>query len=223
VLEDGSIKCSCGSTYRASQLYRYLHYDPYNAKGVTSKSCPALVVMGLSSDEHHFVLDYFLSKENYGRIYDKIFNYNDIWRPRLFTYEDVGHQNLTAHHIQTVARTAEYKSKHKAFPRIEGVPTGNRAKEQRIRDGLFPVIEKKKFAVRRKHLTLLKMLETFPHKTLDHDYDLLDAISHGPLKTKEGSRIWRYPHTADMDLGAINAEDEYLRHFNEPFSMAGRL
>lgn len=217
VQADGSIKCSCGHTYRASQLYRFLHYDPYNAKGAGSKSCPALVVVGLSSDEHTFVLDYWLSKENYGKVYDRIFFYNDTWRPRLFTYEDVGHQNLTAHHLQTVSRSVEYKQKHHAFPRIEGIPTGNRAKEQRIREGVFPIIEKRKFAVRRKHQLLLKMLETFPHKVLDHDYDLLDAISQGSCKTHSGSRVWRYPTTEDADVGAINAEDEYLRHFNQPF------
>jgi hypothetical protein len=219
--ENGQICCSCGKTFRPSQLYRYIHYDPYNAKGAGSKSCPALVVMGLSSDEHHIVLDYFITQETYGKLFDQIFKYNDIWRPRLFTYEDVGHQNLTAHHIQTVSKTAEYKSKHKAFPRIEGIPTGNRAKEQRIRESIFPIIEKKKFAIRRKHQLLIKMLETFPHKVLNHDYDLLDAISQGSLKTKAGSRVWRYPLTEDVSIGAVNAEDEYLSHFNEPFSYAG--
>lgn len=223
VEEDGQIKCSCGKLFRASALYRYLHYDPYNAKGAGSKSCPALAVIGTSSDEHVILLDYFISQENYGKIYDKIFFYNDTWRPRLFTYEDVGHQNLTEHHIKTVAKTAEYKAVHKAFPRIEGIPTGNKSKEQRIRDGLFPVIEKKKFAIRKKHLLFQKMLETFPHKTLHHDYDLLDAITQGVLKTKEGGRVWRFPLTEDASIGAVNAEDEYLKHFNEPFSFAGAV
>ena len=217
VAEDGTIKCSCGKSFRASQLYRYLHYDPYNAKGAGSKSCPALVCVGLSSDEHTFILDYWLSKENYGKVYDRIFFYNDTWRPRLFTYEDVGHQNLTAHHWTTVAKTAEYKAKHRAPPRIEGIASSDRSKERRIGEGVFPIIEKKKFAIRRKHQILLRMLETFPHKVLDHDYDLLDAISQGTCKMHSGSRVWHYPTTEETDIGAINAEDEYLRHFNEPF------
>lgn len=211
---DATINCSCGQKFRASQLFRYIHYDPYNAKGAGSKSCPALVVLGTSSDKHHFVLDYFLGKENYGKIYDKIFHMNDTWRPRLFTYEDVGHQNLTKHHLETVSRTAEYKQAHKSFPRIDGVKTANRSKERRIREGLFPIIEKKKFACRRKHQMLLKMLETFPHAVLDHDYDLLDAISQGP-------GLWRYPETADDVIDQQAKDDEYLRHFNEPYSHAG--
>lgn len=213
---DGTINCSCKQRFRASQLFRYLHYDPYNAKGAGSKSCPALVVMGMSSDKHHFVLDYFLGKENYGKIYDKIFHFNDTWRPRMFTYEDVGHQNLTKHHIETVTRSVEYKSKHRNFPRIEGVKTGNQSKERRIREGVFPVIEKKKFACRQKHQMLLKMLETFPHHVLDHDYDLLDAIS-------QGANLWRFPQTEDDRIDVQNQDDEYLRHFNEPYSHAGKV
>ena len=216
--DDGLIKCSCGNSYRSSQMYRYLHYDPYNAKGGGSKSCPALVIVGLTSDEHHFILDYYVTQENFNKLYDQIFRMNDTWRPRLFTYEDVGHQTLTEHHIKTVAKTTEYKAAgHRTFPRIEGITTGNRQKEQRIRDGLFPIIEKKKFAVRKKHVTLLDMIETFPHKQLNHDYDLLDAITQGTMKTKAGGRVWRYPTTSDADVGAVNAEDEYLRHFNEPY------
>lgn len=215
--ENATIHCGCGKTFRASQLARYMHYDPYNAKGPGSHSCPAIAIIGLSSDEHHFVLDYFVTKDNYAKIYDKIFLFNDIWRPKLFTYEDVGHQNLTKHHLETVARTAEYKSKHKPFPRIEGISTGQRSKEQRIREGIFPIIEKKKFACRKKHQMLLKMLETFPHKVLDHDYDLLDAISQGNGKTPSGQRVWRFPLTEDATIGATNAEDEFLAHFNQPY------
>lgn len=219
--EDANIKCNCGKTYRASSLYRYLHYDPYNAKGAKSVSCPALVVVGTSSDEHVFVLDYFVGKESYAKIYDQIFRLNDIWRPRMFTYEDVGHQNLTGYHIQKISQTAEYKATHKAFPRVEGLLTGNRAKERRIREGIFPVIEKKKFAIRSKHQLLLRMLEHFPHRELDHDYDLLDALSHGPSKTKTGIPVWRYPESEDTALAAKGGEDEFLAHFNEPYGYAG--
>ena len=214
--EDANMRCSCGYICRASSLYRYMHYDPYNAKGPSSTSCPAIVVVGTSADKHHFILDYYLSKENYGKIYDRIFYYNDTWKPRLFTYEDVGHQNLTKHHIETIARTTEYKSQHRNFPRIEGVKAGTRSKERRIREGLFPVIEKKKFSCRRKHQMLLKMLETFPHAVFDHDYDLLDAIS-------QGANLWRFPESEDSMIDARAQDDEYLKHFNEPFSYAGRL
>ncbi len=193
-----------------------MHYDPYNAKGAASTSCPAIAVIGTAEDKHVFLLDYFLAKEQYGKVYDRIFRYNDVWRPALFTYEDVGHQNLTAYHIAEIAKTAEYKAKHKPFPRIEAVTTGNRSKEVRVREGLFPVIEKKKFACRAKHQAFLTMLETFPHRQMDHDYDLLDAISQGAEK-------WRYPEGQDEHKSRQGEEEAYLAHFGQPYGVAGTL
>ncbi len=216
VESDGRIRCSCGATFFASALNRYLHYDPYNAKGAGSVSCPALVVIGASSDKHILVLDYFLAKQTYNKIYDRIFWFNDTWRPVLMTYEDVGHQNMTAFHWQEVAKTQEYRAKHRRAPRIEGVTTGNRSKESRIRESLFPVIENGKFAVRKTHAILLQMLDTFPHKRLDHDYDLLDAISQGAAQ-------WRWPEAQDERDRGQGEEDEYLKRFNAPFSHAGKL
>lgn len=217
VEQDGRMLCSCGGVYYASALNRYLHYDPYNAKGAGSKSCPALAMIGCSSDEHTFLLDSFTVKENYGKIYDKIFHMNDVWRPIAFTYEDVGHQNMTKYHIETVTRTQEYKSKHKNFPRIVPIPTGNRSKEIRIRESLFPVIEHKKFAIRATQTVFTTQLETFPNTVLTHDYDLLDAISQGNSKDFK----WRYPDAEVRQTSQKAEEDEYLRHFNSPYSHAG--
>jgi hypothetical protein len=200
----------------ASDLNRYLHYDPYNAKGVGSTSCPALVVVACCPDGHVLLLDYWMGKQNYGKVYDRIFWYNDTWRPRMMTYEDVGHQNLTEFTVKEIAKTQEYKAKHKPFPRMEGVATGNRSKELRIREGLFPVIEKKKFGIRKKHQTFLNMLETFPHRQLDHDYDLLDALS-------QGAKLWRFPEQMERVDKRAAEEQEYLRAFNQPYGMAGTL
>jgi hypothetical protein len=213
---DSIMSCSCGAKWRASQLYRYIHYDPYNAKGSRSTSCPALVVVGTAPDDHIFLIDYFLGKENYGRIYDTLFRYNDVWRPRLFTFEDVGHQNAVEFHWREISRTQEYKTKHKAPPRIEGVTTGNKSKEVRIRESLFPVLSQKKFAIRSTHTTFLKMLDTFPHGVFDHDYDLLDALAQGATK-------WVYPATEEYLKTSSEEEDTYLAHFNTPYGYAGRL
>src|SRR5580658_12345 len=211
VEKDGLMKCSCGAKFKPSQLFRYMHYDPYNAKGPGSTSCPAIVVVGTSSDGHVALLDYYLGKEQYGKVYDRLFFFNDIWAPRLFTFEDVGHQNLTAYHIQEIQKTTEYKTaKHHQFPRMEGVSTGNRTKEARIREGLFPVVEKKKFTCRSKHQAFLSMLDTFPHKVLDHDYDLLDALA-------QGTALWRFPEKAEDNERANNEEETYLRKLNENY------
>lgn len=211
----GQIKCSCGKAFFPSQLNRYIHYDPYNSKGAGSTSCPALVCVGTSTDEHIFLLDYFLGKESYGKIYERLFRFNDIWLPQVFTYEDVGHQNLTEFHIREIEKTSEFKSKHRRFPRIEGVSTGGRSKEVRIRQGLFPAIENKKFAVRKTQQTFLQMLETFPNKVFDHDYDLLDALA-------QGSDKWRFPLPEDYMLAEKTQDEEYLAGV-KPYSAGVRV
>lgn len=216
VAEDGKMACSCGKSFYLSQLNRYMHYDPYNAKGAGSLSCPSIVVVATSSDKHVFLIDYFLGKENYGNVYDRIFHFNDVFRPLLFTYEDVGHQNMTEFHIHSIEKGVDYKEKHRRFPRIIGVKTGNRSKVERIRESLFPVIEKKKFSVRSKQVVFLSMLETFPHRVLDHDYDLLDALSQGPA-------LWRYPESESESehVGISSQEDAYLQQLGKPYSIGG--
>lgn len=216
--DDGRLHCEkCNKDYYASSMYRYIRYDPYNAKGAGSTSCPAIVVLGTTSDRHVFLLDFYTSKENYSKVYDRLFFYNDTWRPREFTYEDVGHQNLTEHHIKSLERTAEHKAKHKNFPRMEGVPTGGKSKEFRIRQGLFPIIEKKKFGLRKvKHQSFLSQLETFPFKVIGHDYDLLDAAC------QKADQL-QFPNSEDEDKFNREGEDTYLENFNKPFSYAGVL
>lgn len=215
---DGRVFCvKCQKGYYPSQMYRYMRYDPYNAKGAGSTSCPAIVVLGTTADHHVFLIDTYTSKENYNKIYDRLFFYNDTWRPREFSYEDVGHQNLTEHHIRSLERTAEHKAAHRNFPKIVGSPTGGKSKEFRIRQGLFPLIEKKKFGLREvKHQLFLDQLGTFPHKTLGHDYDLLDAAS-------QGADTLRFPQSEDDSIFATAGEDEYLANFNKNYSNAGSL
>jgi len=207
------IKCSCGGTYYASALNRYLHYDPYNAKGVGSSSCPALVMAAASHDEHVFILDYFTVRSNYPKIFDRIFHFNDVWRPILFTYEDVGNQNMCEFHINEVKKTVEYKSKHHNFPRIVAKRTGNRAKETRIREALLPVISNKKLALRKTQTEFYEQLDTFPNKRLTDDYDLLDAAA-------QGADEWRFPEAQDTRDRVKSEEEEYLRHFNEPYGVS---
>lgn len=217
VAEDGAMHCSCGGTYYPSQLLRYLHYDPYNAKA-TSTSCPAIVGVGTSSDEHVFVLSIWTTRGTYDKVYDQIFTQNDRYRPGLFTYEDVGHQNSVEYHWKTLSKTTEYKAEHRNPPTIQGVKTGNRNKETRIRESLFPVIENRKFSTRRNMLGLDRQLETFPNKTLDHDYDILDALAQGAM-------VWKFPDSDDTRLVAAAEEKEYLAKLGTPYghSMAGAL
>lgn len=209
---DGRIRCSCGSAFYASQLLRTLHYDPYNAKGATSKSCPALAVIGCSTDKHVVLLEYFLSKGNYGRIYDKLYELNDRWRPYKFTYEDVGHQNMTEFHIRQVERNPLHLEKHRRFPSIVPISPHSRAKELRIRDFFLPVLERYKFTRRSNQVALDSQLESFPNPVLDHDYDLLDVLAQG------AQLPWRFPESDEELLTKRTAEDEYLKQLGKPYS-----
>lgn len=213
VESSGLIMCSCGAKWLPSQLHRYLHFDPYNARGVASTSCPALVAIGCAPDKHVFLLDVYVGKGDYSKVYDHIFRLNDLWRPQLFTFEDVGHQNMVAFYIRKAQDTLEFaEAKHRRFRRIEGVGTHGVPKETRIREALFPLFESGKFSIRLpKHQMLLDMCETFPHRMPGHDYDLLDAI-------EDGVSFWRYPESEDAKVNAEEAEDDYSRQLGKPYS-----
>lgn len=216
VEEDGRLKCGCGASFYPSQLNRYMHYDPYNAKK-TSTSCPAIAVVGCSVDKHIVVLATWTNKGSYANIFNKLFEFNDRFRPRLFTFEDVGHQNMCEFHWQEIARGAEYSAaNHIRPPRMLGVTTGNRSKEDRIRSFLFPSIEQYKFTTRKTATTLDSQLETFPNKVFDHDYDLLDSLA-------QGAPHWRFPDDEDSVLANRSAEDEYLSKLGKGYSYAAQV
>lgn len=208
--EGGQIECSCGAKFMPSQLRRFAHYDPYQARGVRSTSSPAIVVVGCSADKHVFLLDYFTVKGDYDKIFNEIFRMNDEWWPELWTYEDVASQNMVEFYIREAQKTDEFKKVHRRFRRIMPAPTGGRAKEVRIRDTFLPFIENGKFACRRKHHLFFQMLETWPHAVPGHDYDLLDALAQGP-------QHWRFPELEDDHKSSTREEQELLKQLGKPY------
>lgn len=211
---DGTMCCNCGAKWRPSQLQRYMHYDPYNAKGVRSVSRPAIAVVGTSVDRHIFLIHYYIGKGNYSKIFDEIYHMNDTWRPQLFTYEDVGHQNMCEFHIKETAKTPAYRDSHKPFPRILAAPTQGKAKEVRVRENLIPHLEGQssvKFSRRINHQMFDEMCETFPHAVPGHDYDLLDALA-------QGARHWTFPLGEEALTLQREAEDSYLSQLGKPYS-----
>jgi hypothetical protein len=211
---DGVIQCGCMGRYYVEQLQISMHYDPYNQKGVSSTSCPAIAVVGLAADKHVFLLDYFMVKGSYEQIYQKLYEFNDRWRPSLFTYEDVGHQNMTEFHIREMEKTQAHKDKHRRFPRVVPVPTGNKDKKLRIRDAFLPYIDLGKFSIRPKQVTFTSMLETFPNKVLDHDYDLLDCLAQGAL-------VWRFPDEQAYIEREQEEDSKILKQLGQPYSQMG--
>ncbi len=211
ITEEGQIVCRCGFKTYPSHLKRYMHYDPYNAKGTASTSSPAIAVVGLSTDKHVFLLDYYLAKAEYSKIYEQIVKYNDLYWPEVMTYEDVGHQNMTEFHLRQLQKTQEFRdAKHKQFRRIIASGTRGRAKEIRIQDSLFPVFEHGKFAIRERHQTFLDMIATFPHRVPGHDYDLLDALA-------QGGGVWRFPVDEETEKQTKLDEEAVLAELGKPY------
>jgi hypothetical protein len=214
-VDDDGIKCSCGAKWNASQLRRYMHYDPYNAKGAASTSAPAIAVVGLAPDRHIFLLDYWTVKGSYSQVYGKIIEFNDKWWPDMMTYEDAAGQNMCYFHLTEIQRQPAFRDeKHRFFRRIQAAPTGGRSKDVRIEQSLFPVFEKGKFSCRAAHQTFLQMLETYPHDVPGHDYDLLDALAQGP-------KFWKFP-LAEAEEKQQTVEDEsMLKQLGKPYGWAG--
>lgn len=209
VREGGMIECGCGKTYHPRGLLRYMHFDPYNAKGSNSKSRPAVAVIGTATDKHVFLLDYYIDRGSQEKVFAKLFEWNNQWMPVLFTYEDVGNQSMAEFYIRKAQQSVDFKGRK--FPRIVPVKTGNRAKEIRIRDYFFPVFARYKFGIRSTQLHLLESLATFPHPVPDHDYDLLDALA-------QGAPYWRFPADEVEEVSAKVDEEAYLASLGKPFS-----
>lgn len=210
--ENHVMVCSCGAHWTLAQCLRWIHYDPYNAKGVRSKSRPAIPVVATAPDRHIFLVDYFIGKENYEKIFDKIFAFNDRYRPFKFTYEDVSGQNMAAFHIQQMIRTDEYKKAHKNFPPIHAVPVKNKANEVRIREFLLPTFKQAKFSYRPEHQHFRESLQTFPNVVQDHDYDLLVALA-------QGAAVWRFPADELREREESESESAYLEKLGQPYSI----
>jgi len=210
--ENGRMCCSCGAKFSPSQLIRFIHYDPYNAKGARSTSCPAIAVVGTSVDKHVFLLDLWTYKGSYAQVFRKILDLNNRWRPYLFTYEDVGSQNMTEFYLRQAERTVEFKDRK--LPRIQPVKTGGKPKEVRIRDFLFPVIQGeggRKFSCRKSQIVFTEQLEAFPSPSLLHDYDGLDVLA-------QGARVWRFPLSDEEIQVTQNSEAEDLARLGVPYS-----
>lgn len=218
VQEDGQIICGCGYKVYPRQLIRYIHYDPSNAKNLRHTSCPAITVIGTAPNKHIFLLDYFLTKSTYARLFEKLYSLNDIWKPVKFTYEDVGAQNMVEHHIRTIERTAEHKAAHRKFPTTLPIKTGNKQKEIRIQEQLFPYIERGQFSIRSTHTNFRSQISTFPNPVLDHDYDLLDSVSQGGAKAENGVVVWQFPQQEDEAKAVEKAEASMKEKFGLPYT-----
>lgn len=215
---DGLIKCSCGYSVYPSQLYRHMQYDPYQARGARSKSCPAVGVTGCGPRQsgdfknHVFLLQTYTTKGTYGNIFDTLFTFNDKWAPHSFGYEDVGSQNMVEFYIRQQERRADWTRRR--FPTITGDKPKGKGMEIRVRDYLFPVLRgdgNRAFSLHKSSTLVLNQLDTFPFPVFDHDYDILDMLAYSALH-------WRFPPGDEERRREKAAEQTVLDKLGVPYS-----
>lgn len=213
VEEDGRMVCSCGRHFYLSSLQRYMHLDPSQARA-RSTSRPCIAVVGTAPDKHVFLLDFWMKKADYGAIFKTLTSFNNAYRPKMLTYEDVGSQNMFEYHLRQLQESVEFKeAKNRRFPYIQPVPTKSEPKEDRIKQHFFPVVEAGRFAYRPfTQQALPRQMETFPFPALDHDYDLLDVLAQGAL-------VWRYQAAEAEARDAANAEANIEAALGKPYSV----
>jgi hypothetical protein len=220
-----TVSCSCGRTYDIRQMLVYMSLDPSQARvASTSKNCIALI--GTTTDKHVFLLDVWQRKAGYDAVFKALISFNDAYRPDVFTYEDVGSQNMLQYHLEQLQSKAEFREGkivdperplrggHRRFRSIRPMPTKGKKKEDRIKDYFLPKIETYRFSYNGQMewgRGFVKQLETFPFPCPDHDYDLLDALAQGAL-------VWRFPEDEDSFRSRRDQEDEYMRHLGKPYS-----
>lgn len=216
VVSGDKIRCmTCEKDYHVEGLHRYMHYDPYSAKGKLSRSLPAIAVTGVAADKHKFLLDSFCKKVGYDEIFKRLFEMNTQWEPLALSYEDVGGQNMAEFYIRKYQDSAEFKSKGwRKFRRIKPVSTGGKPMEIRIRDYFVPEVHTGKFAIPEGHAQLVEMAATFPHVVPSHDYDLLDCLAQAP-------RIWSVPLDSEQEEKLVRADERHLAALGETYSMWG--
>lgn len=214
VKDAGQIWCkTCQKMYDVAGMNRYIHYDPYSAKGKFSRSLPAIAVVGTAADKHVFMLASFCKKSaSYERIFEELFKINTRWDPLLMTYEDVGGQNMAEFYIKKFQNTAEFQSSGlRKIRRVVPVTTKGKPMEIRVRDYLIPVIETGRFGIDERHEQMVEMASTFPHTVPGHDYDLLDALA-------QGASVWKYPMGSEEEEDAIVADQARLAELGQSYS-----
>lgn len=214
VLSGGEIRClTCGKDYSVAGMNRYMHYDPYNAKGKLSRSLPAMAVTGVAPDKHAFLLDSFCKKVSYDEIFKRLFEMNTRWDPIQLTYEDVGAQNMAEFYIRKHQNSDEFrKTNYRKFNSIKPLPTGGKPMEIRVRDHFIPAVHTGKFGIHESHQHVVEMAGTFPHIVPGHDYDLLDCLAQGP-------RVWRAPLDSEEERRWNEQDERVLQGLGQSYSV----
>lgn len=157
------------------QLDICLTADP-NSGSLLAPDAAAISVQGLSPNDETFVLDSWSGRVSPSAFVDEIYRKAKRWKPRVVGIEKAGQQN-TDHYFQLkMEREGTY------FRVVPLTPRG-RAKEERVRAALEPLIRSHLLFLLPSQTTLKKQLAEFPDTEL---WDEVDALAYGP-------EVWRKP------------------------------
>jgi hypothetical protein len=172
----------------------------------------AIVVVGLSPDNHYYLLDCWAQASSYDTFYEKIYKYADDWKLTKFGLETVAAQKYIGHHIQQMNMLSGRRLKVLELKgEVEG-PDGEltRKKEWRIRNVIAPIVEDFRFHSQRRFQDFLGEYTTFPKGQY---VDILDALAYAP-------QVLRTPWKYEQHLAMLQANQRGARQVNASYTMA---
>ncbi len=207
-VKDGVVR----KDFERNHLALAMTVDPNHSGNAGLGRCRhAIMVVGLSSDGHYYLLDCWAQASSYDTFYAKIYELVDKWKLTKFGLETIAAQRYIGHHIQQMnllkgrsLRILELKGE------VEG-PDGEltRKKEWRIRNVLAPIFEIGRFHTQRKFQDFLGEYTTFPKGRY---VDMLDALAYC-------DQLLKTPLKYEMHMKMLAANQDGARRINQPYSV----
>lgn len=157
------------------QLDVVIAVDP-NSGSLVAPDAAAIIVIGMSPDGEVFVLEAWSGRPSPSGLVDEVFRKAQRWRPRVVGIEKAGQQN-THHYFERKAQDEHFNV------RVEELNPRGRAKPDRVRGALEPVIRSGLLHILPSQTTLRQQIAEFPDCIL---WDEVDALAYGP-------ELWRKP------------------------------
>lgn len=156
------------------ELYTVAFCDPASGSRATKvikrvRARAAIVIVGQDQYERVFTLHAWAKKVNTDKLIEKIFELNDLYKPRKFGIESNAMQTLF---VDAVRREADFRG-----IRIPVVPVQqptDRNKDERIEAVMSPILVEGRAFIQDKHVELQSEVQSFPMAPLK---DLLDALA----------------------------------------------
>jgi len=177
--EDGSIvyrdKNGWLQRWPRESLDVVMTVDP-NSGSLSSPDFPAIIVSAQSPLDQIFVLEAWSRRVAADTFVDQIYDLWQRWQPRVLGIEEAGQQQTAFYFKKKAKELGVYIHMQRVTPR-------NRAKTERVRKQLQPIINQGRMYVRKNQATLRHQIRFYPD--LEND-DEIDALAYG-------AELWRSP------------------------------